>query len=272
MPKNKATLDENHQIAPITNFRSKNITLEKTSKFLQDKANNGNALAQYKLGLQWIKKGKNQKNYLKAATWFKLAAVQGLKEAQYSLGVLYDTGVGLEKDESQAFLWYHAAASNHHPMAQFNIANLYLVRASGKEDFESALSWFELASKNGVDEASHNVSILSTVDIFSKLEKSDMLKLYTRESGKQLNKLSRVTISSQSKNVNATQKVEVKSSLTLSIQKNLRLNGFYLGPIDGQLGPDTKAAISVYQLENGFRVSGTPSIQLLDYMKQETNK
>jgi hypothetical protein len=71
------------------------------------------------------------------------------------------------------------------------------VRASGKEDFDSALSWFELASKNGVDEASHNVSILSTVDIFSKLEKSDMLKLYTRESGKQLNKLSRVTISSK---------------------------------------------------------------------------
>ena len=270
--KSKAALNENQKIASITNFRSKDITPKKISKFLQDKANNGDALAQYKLGLHWIKKGKNQKNYLKAATWFKLAAVQGLKEAQYSLGVLYDTGVGLEKDESQAFLWYHAAASNHHPMAQFNIANFYLVRASGKEDFESALSWFELASKNGVDEASHNVSILSTVDIFSKLEKSDMLKLYTRESGKQLNKLSRATISSKLKNVNATQKVELKSGLTLSIQKNLRLNGFYLGPIDGQLGPNTRAAISVYQLENGFRVSGMPSVQLLDYMKQETNK
>jgi peptidoglycan hydrolase-like protein with peptidoglycan-binding domain len=72
--------------------------------------------------------------------------------------------------------------------------------------------------------------------------------------------------------LNSLQKEEVKSSLVLSIQKELRLNGFYLGPIDGQLGSNTKAAISVYQLENGFIASGMPSIQLLDYIKRETNK
>ena len=245
---------------------------------LRAKANNGDALAQYKLGLHWIKKEKNQNNYLKAATWFKLAAVQGLKEAQYSLGVLYDTGVGLEKDENQAFLWYHAAANNHHPMAQFNIANFYLERENGKDDFDSALRWFELASKNGVDEAAHNASILSLVDRFSKLKKSDKLKLYTREPAKQLNKLSRSSIPFNLKNGVATLKVELtqkekeKNSLVLSIQKELRLNGFYLGPIDGKLGPNTKAAISVYQLENGFIASGMPSIQLLDDIKRETNK
>jgi TPR repeat protein len=184
----------------------------------------------------------------------------------------------MKKDENQAFLWYHAAASNHHPIAQFNIADFYLERANGKEDFESALHWFELASENGLDEAAHNVSILSTVDRFSKLDKSDMLKLYAREADRQLNTLSRRTASSELKNVIEVQKIariqksEVKSNLILSIQKKLRLNGFYLGPIDGQLGPNIKAAISVYQLENGFRVSGTPSIQLLEYMQQENNK
>ena len=50
------------------------------------------------------------------------------------------------------------------------------------------------------------------------------------------------------------------------------LGFFYLGPIDGKLGPNTKAAISVYQLENGFVASGMPSIQLLDYIKREANK
>ncbi len=276
--RNKAELAENLQSASITNFRYKDITSNKTLKLLQEKANSGDALAQYELGLRWIKKVMNEKNYLKAATWFKLAAVQGLKEAQYSLGVLYDAGVGLEKDENQAFLWYHAAASNHHPMAQFNIANFYLERENGKEGFESALYWFELASKNGSDEAAHNVSILSSVDRLSNLAKSDMLKLYTREAGRQLNTLSMRAASPELKNVIETQKIERiqkpegKSSLILSIQKKLRLNGFYLGPIDGQLGPNIKAAISVYQLENGFRVSGTPSIQLLDYMQKETNK
>ena len=276
--RNKAALDENQQSAPITNFRHKDITSNKTLKILQEKANSGDARAQYELGLWWIKKVIDEKNYLKAATWFKLAAIQGLKEAQYSLGVLYDAGVGMEKDENQAFLWYHAAASNHHPMAQFNIAHFYLEREDGKENFESALHWFELASKNGLDEAAHNVSILSTVDRPSKLDRSDMLKLYAREAERQLNTLSRRSDSSKLKKVIETQIIEriqdpmVKSSLILSIQKKLKLNGFYLGPIDGQLGPNIKAAISVYQLENGFRVSGTPSVQLLDYMQQKTNK
>ena len=275
---NVVALNENKKNKPINNLLHQELTQKKTPEFLRAKANNGDALAQYKLGLHWIKKGKNQNNYLKAATWFKLAAVQGLKEAQYGLGVLYDMGVGLEKDENQAFLWYHAAANHHHPMAQFNIANFYLERENGKDDFESALRWFELASKNGVDEAAHNASILSIVDRFSKLKKSDILKLYTREPAKQLNKLSRSSILYKLKGgvtiqkVELTQKEEVKSSLVLSMQKELRLNGFYIGPIDGKLGPNTKAAISVYQLENGFIASGMPSTQLLDYIKRETNK
>ena len=271
-------MNGNKQNKPIDNPLHEEIKQKKTLKFLRAKANNGDAHAQYRLGLHWIKKEKNQNNYLKAATWFKLAAVQGLKEAQYSLGVLYDTGVGLEKDENQAFLWYHAAANHHHPMAQFNIANFYLERENGKDDFENALRWFELASKNGVDEAAHNVSILSIEDKSSELKKSDILKLYTREPAKQLKKLSRSSIPYKLKNGAATQKVEitqkeeVKSSLVLYIQKELRSNGFYLGPIDGKLGPNTKAAISVYQLENGFVASGMPSIQLLDYIKREANK
>ena len=276
--KNIVALNDNKQNKPIDNPLHEEIKQKKTLKFLRAKANDGDARAQYRLGLHWIKKEKNQNNYLKAATWFKLAAVQGLKEAQYSLGVLYDTGVGLEKDENQAFLWYHAAANHHHPMAQFNIATFYLERENGKDDFENALRWFELASKNGVDEAAHNVSILSIEDKSSELKKSDILKLYTREPAKQLKKLSRSPIPYKLKNGAATQKVEitqkeeVKSSLVLYIQKELRSNGFYLGPIDGKLGPNTKAAISVYQLENGFVASGMPSIQLLDYIKREANK
>ncbi|MDC0400018.1 SEL1-like repeat protein [Alphaproteobacteria bacterium] len=276
--KNILALNDDKQNVPISNPLQEEMTQKKTLKSLRAKANNGDALPQYKLGLYWIKKEKNKNNYLKGATWFKLAAVQGLKEAQYSLGVLYDTGVGLEKDENQAFLWYHAAANNNHPMAQFNIANFYLERENGKDDFDSALRWFELASKNGVDEAAHNASILSSVGTSSKLKKSDKLKLYTREPAKQLNKLSKTAIPFKLKNGGAPQKVvltqkeEVKSILVLSIQKELRLNGFYLGPIDGKLGPNTKAAISVYQLENGFIATGMPSIQLLNDIKRETNK
>jgi TPR repeat protein len=204
--KNILALNDKKQNKPINNPLHEEKTQKKTLKLLRSKANNGDALAQYKLGLYWIKK---EKNYLKAATWFKLAAVQDLKEAQYSLAILYDTGFGLKKDENQAFLWYHAAANNHHPMAQFNLANFYLERENGKGNLESALRWFELASKNGVDEAAHNVSILSIVDKSSELKKSDILNLYTREPAKQLNKLSRDPAPYKLNDVVETQKVEL---------------------------------------------------------------
>ena len=203
---NILTLNDKKQNKPINNPLHEEKTQKKTLKLLRSKANNGDALAQYKLGLYWIKK---EKNYLKAATWFKLAAVQDLKEAQYSLGILYDTGFGLKKDENQAFLWYHAAANNQHPMAQFNVGNFYLERENGKGNFESALRWFELASKNGVDEAAHNFSILSIVDKSSKLKKSDILNLYTKEPAKQLNKLSRDSVPYRLNDGVETQKVQL---------------------------------------------------------------
>ncbi len=207
--KNILALNDKKQNKPINNPLHEKKTQKKTLKSLRSKANNGDAVAQYKLGLYWIKKEKNQNNYLRAATWFKLAAVQNLKEAQYSLAILYDTGFGLEKDENQAFLWYHAAANNNHPMAQFNIANFYLERENGKGNLESALRWFELASKNGVDEAAHNFSILSIVDKSSELKKSDILNLYTREPEKQLNKLSKDSVPHELKNGAEIKKVEL---------------------------------------------------------------
>jgi len=46
------------------------------------------------------------------------AAQQGDAEAQYRLGVLYDKGVGVKKDKREAVRWYRRAASQGHAKAQ----------------------------------------------------------------------------------------------------------------------------------------------------------
>ncbi len=51
----------------------------------------------------------------------KEAAEQGDAEAQYSLGVCYAYGKGVEQDYKEAVKWYTAAAEQGHVKAQFNL-------------------------------------------------------------------------------------------------------------------------------------------------------
>ena len=52
------------------------------------------------------------KDYAEAFRWFKLAADQDLNIAQYNLGVMYLKGVYVPKDHEQAKHWFKRAADN----------------------------------------------------------------------------------------------------------------------------------------------------------------
>jgi Putative peptidoglycan binding domain len=45
-------------------------------------------------------------------------------------------------------------------------------------------------------------------------------------------------------------------SLDVDVQVALARRGYYHGPIDGDIGPGTSAAIRAYQYDNGLRVTG----------------
>jgi hypothetical protein len=48
-----------------------------------------------------------------------------------------------------------------------------------------------------------------------------------------------------------------------SVQQALRRRGYYHGPVDGQIGPQSRRAIARYQQERGLRVTGGISPSLL---------
>jgi hypothetical protein len=53
------------------------------------------------------------------------AAKQGDAEAQYRLGVVYDKGLGVKKDKREAVRWYRKAASQGHTKAQDSLEFFY---------------------------------------------------------------------------------------------------------------------------------------------------
>ncbi len=50
--------------------------------------------------------------------------------------------------------------------------------------------------------------------------------------------------------------VVVESDMGAQVQQELARRRYYRGPIDGQVGPQTRAAIRVYQVDKGLPVTG----------------
>ena len=68
-------------------------------------ANQGNATAQYNLGNLYTNGKGIEKNYIKAAEWYKKAANQGYTDAQCYLGNCYWLGRGIFKSPVLAYYW-----------------------------------------------------------------------------------------------------------------------------------------------------------------------
>ena len=76
------------------------------------------------LGLCTIRQGVPQ-DYAEAVKWYRLAAEQGDAVAQYNLGVMYDNGQGVPQDYAEAVKWYRLAAEQGYAHAQRNLGVMY---------------------------------------------------------------------------------------------------------------------------------------------------
>jgi TPR repeat protein len=82
-----------------------------TVQLYQESAENGEADAQYKLGLLYLTGNGALQDFAEAAKWLKRAAEQGYALAQYELGLIYRTGYGLAIDHVQSYVWLNLAAA-----------------------------------------------------------------------------------------------------------------------------------------------------------------
>jgi len=51
-------------------------------------------------------------DYEEVVKWYRLSADQGNASAQYNLGVMYDEGQGVDQDYVLAHMWYNLAGSS----------------------------------------------------------------------------------------------------------------------------------------------------------------
>lgn len=82
-------------------------------------ADQGDATAQYNLGVMYFRGQGVPQDYAEAVKWYRKAAEQGVAIAQSNLGALYDIGLGVPQDMTLAYMLYNlAAAGGYHPAVE----------------------------------------------------------------------------------------------------------------------------------------------------------
>lgn len=144
-------------------------------------ADQGNGAAQYMLGSMFDHGEGVPQDYVAAAKWYGLAALQ--KEplvtadgkdiraaAQYQLAFMYFQGHGVQQNFTEAMKWFRTAAEAGDAQAEFFLG--FILRSNGGKadafricpkcpaDDAEALKWLRKAADQGVPEARSNLGFM----------------------------------------------------------------------------------------------------------------
>ena len=121
-----------HKINSTTNSRISQVQVQPLAAEsdeltkLKRSAEQGNAEAQYKLGLMYDIGKEVDQDYQKAFKWYEKSANQGLASSQSKLGSMYRYGKGVDINHSKASQWYWKAAEQGDQDAQYHLGTIYI--------------------------------------------------------------------------------------------------------------------------------------------------
>lgn len=100
-------------------------------------------------GVKAAKRG----HFKKAYSAWKPLAEQGNARAQYNIGILYYNGQGVPKSYINAAQWYRKAAEQGDAAAQYNLGGMYYKGIGVQQDLFMAQEWLGLAATTGYADA-----------------------------------------------------------------------------------------------------------------------
>ena len=141
----------------------------------------GEGVAQnYKKAIEWFTKGAEQdyasaqtrlammyeqgegvpQDYKKAAHWFTKAAEQDDDVAQLFLGIMYFMGQGVQLDNSKSAHWLSKSAGQGNAMSQVRLGSMYSAGKGVPQDDKKAAEWFTKAAEQGHADAQLKLGLL----------------------------------------------------------------------------------------------------------------
>src|SRR6266849_1687160 len=133
-----------------------------TAKEVRKSAEEGDASAQYRLGLLYEGGVGVPQNYRKAKEWFEKAAKQGHVGAQADLGTLYLQGAGTPQSAQMAVFWFSQAAEQGDVLSFAKLGWMYAEGRGVLQDSIQAHMWYNLSAAQGEQRAAEARDALAT--------------------------------------------------------------------------------------------------------------
>jgi TPR repeat protein len=123
--------------------------LAEDARAFRVRADQGDAEAQFKLGVLYYQGKGVPQNYSEALRWYQKSADQGYAKAQYNLSDLYYQGKGVQQDYSEAVRWSRKAADQGYARAQAGLASMYYEGKGVPQDYAESVRWSRKAADQG---------------------------------------------------------------------------------------------------------------------------
>ncbi len=118
------------------------------------------SLAERNLGHMYEEGHGVAQNYGEAVNWYRRAAEQRLIPAYHNLGYMYEQGRGVPQDYAEAVKWYRRAAEQNFPPAEFSLGLMYAEGHGVPRNDREAAKWYGYAAENGDPSAQNNLGLL----------------------------------------------------------------------------------------------------------------
>ncbi len=126
----------------------------------RQKAQLGDASAQYRFGVCYYRGLGIERNYAEAVRWYRAAAEQRFAKAEYALGYLYHHGQGVKEDSAEAARWYREAAEQGDADAEYALGSLYENGDGVPRDAALAARWYREAAEQGSAMAQYELGFM----------------------------------------------------------------------------------------------------------------
>ena len=110
-------------------------------KFLLPAAEQGDPIAQHRIGIMYVMGREVPQDYAQATYWFRKAADQGQGESQYSMGLRYYWGQGVAQDYAESLRWLKLAAQQGIELAAAALKNRYARGEGVPRNLVEAYKW-----------------------------------------------------------------------------------------------------------------------------------
>ena len=128
---------------------------------LRQRAEDGDAEAQFQLGLCYDKGDGIARDAEEALRWYRSAGEQGHALGALNAALLYDSGSAVDRDAVAAADWYRKAADAGNGRAAYNLGLLYENGDGVIQDKSQAIAWYAKAQRAGINAAGPKLAAIA---------------------------------------------------------------------------------------------------------------